>query len=125
MILDTKHEPRLFKCPSLENDYKISDIKLFCEQAEKTVSQVYDNKEISIQYIKLLEKDRKKCEDIAKLYNTCIDADNSLFPESNYNRCFSADNMLYMCSELDRYESDESRIVYKFLYSVQTMFYQL
>jgi hypothetical protein len=106
-----KLEQRLFKCPSLGKDFKLQNIKDFCSGAEKTDTLVEENGGTSIQYTKILDKDRKTCEAVTQLYNLCIDSDNMLYPESNYQRCFSPENALYMCSKFDKYDEKDSKQV--------------
>jgi hypothetical protein len=104
-------EQRMFKCPGLEKDLKVTNPQEFCKGAEKTDTFVEENGLTSNQYVKILEKDRSSCEEVTQLYNICIDADNTLYPDSNYKRCFSQENSLYMCSKIEKYEIEDAKIV--------------
>ena len=45
------------------------------------------------------------------MYNTCIDADNLVFPFSDYNKCLDIKNGMFLCEKIEKYTSPEREIV--------------
>ena len=54
------------------------------------------------------------CERIVDVYNTCLDSDNILYPDSNYKRCFNPRNVLYVCSEIEKLDKIEQNLCSNF-----------
>jgi hypothetical protein len=75
------------------------------------ISKENDNRGISIEYSQIKEEEKHYCEYITQMYNTCIDADNLLFPHSDYNKCFSENNSIYFCNKIEKYNDKEKELV--------------
>ena len=58
---------------------------------------------------------RENCEKSVEVYNTCIDSDNVLFPNSNYMRCFDPRNALYVSSEIEHLTEKEKDLCSNFI----------
>lgn len=99
------------KCPSLDyNSYKITDKKKFCSKLEKKEKIVNENG-TEVEYSSIKEDLREECELVTEMYNTCLDSDNLLYPNSDYRKCFSVNNALYFCNRMEIYNSTEKEIV--------------
>ena len=49
------------------------------------------------------------------MYNSCIDADNLLYPYSNYRRCFIPENTLYFCNKAALYTRKQKELCENFI----------
>jgi hypothetical protein len=113
-------------CFAINNiNLKIENSQEFCKKSSKKETIISENGGILSQDIKLSIISEEQCENVTKMYNICIDADNLLYPKDNYERCFSIHNYLYHCREVGHYDDKEKELVNKsFLqYSVLISFF--
>ena len=97
-----------YYCPSLNfQTYKIESPSTFCDEMRQKYLIERNEKKRHFRYITLANGVLDTCEDIVNVYNSCIEADNLLFPNGNYEKCFNANNNLYKCNELGIYNQKE------------------
>lgn len=87
----------------------------FCITAEKKELLVDKNEGTIVQYSTIVDNQRDNCKKVGEMYNTCIDADNLIYPNSNYRKCYSKSNTIYSCNKVERYSDQEKEIVYYIL----------
>lgn len=105
-----------YYCPSLNFEtYKIESPSTFCDEMREKYLIERGRKKRYFKYITLADGVLNTCEDIVDVYNSCIEADNLLFPNGNYERCFNANDNLYKCNALGKYNQKEIEICKQFV----------
>jgi len=102
-----------YKCPSLDYiNYKIKNSAEFCSDSESKMMEASDFLgDDNPTYLYSTVGDKKTCRYLVDLYNTCIDADNLLFPNSNYQKCFYQKNAFFFCNKQERYTFEQYDLV--------------
>ena len=79
--------------------------------------EIYNNNKFQtdspqeITYISVPKKSLSECYYIAEMYNSCIEADNLIFPFSSYKKCLDETNALFLCDKIEKYNALDQDVV--------------
>ena len=94
------------ECPGLNfESFKIDNALTYCKgaQKKKRIEEQNDNDNVVYEYTALQDDMIETCLDVVSVYNSCIDADNAVYPGNNYEKCLDFGNEIYKCNKAEKY----------------------